>query len=39
MERERDVHREFPRRLGLASTAATCQVEVIQTVDDGMELF
>jgi hypothetical protein len=39
MERERDVHRDFLRSLGLASTAAARRVEVIEPADDGIELF
>jgi hypothetical protein len=39
MERERDVHRQFLQGLGLASAAAMRQVEVAETVDDGIELF
>lgn len=39
MERERDVHREILRRLGVGSVAAARRVEPAQTVDDGIELF
>ena len=39
MERERDVHREFLQTLGLASTAATRRVELVEAADDGIELF
>ncbi|MBK3665395.1 chemotaxis protein [Bradyrhizobium diazoefficiens] len=39
MERERDVHREFLRTLGLSSTAAARRVEAIEPADDGIELF
>jgi len=39
MERERDVHRDFLQTLGLKSTAATRQVETVETADDGIELF
>ncbi|WP_027549411.1 hypothetical protein [Bradyrhizobium sp. WSM2254] len=39
MERERDVHREFLQTLGLASVVATRRVEVVETADDGIELF
>ncbi|MBC9876923.1 chemotaxis protein [Bradyrhizobium sp. INPA01-394B] len=39
MERERDVHREFLRSLGLSSTAAARRVEEVAPADDGIELF
>lgn len=39
MERERDVHREFLRTLGLASIATTRRVEAVEAADDGIELF
>jgi hypothetical protein len=39
MERERDVHREFLRTLGLMSIAATRRVEAVAAADDGIELF
>lgn len=39
MERERDVHREFLRTLGLASIATTRPVEAVEAADDGIELF
>ncbi|QOZ49009.1 chemotaxis protein [Bradyrhizobium sp. CCBAU 53340] len=39
MERERDVHREFLRSLGLSSTAAVRRVEAVASADDGIELF
>lgn len=39
MERERDVHRECLRRIGLTSVAASSAVEVQETADDGIELF
>lgn len=39
MEREREVHREFLRRIGLASATAVRRVEVPEAADDGIELF
>ena len=39
MERERDVHREFLQKLGLASTAAARRIETVEAADDGIELF
>ncbi|UWU91416.1 hypothetical protein [Bradyrhizobium sp. CB1015] len=39
MERERDVHRQFLQTLGLSSVATTRRVEVVETADDGIELF
>ncbi|MDA9543927.1 MULTISPECIES: hypothetical protein [unclassified Bradyrhizobium] len=39
MERERDVHRQFLQTLGLSSAATTRRVEVVETADDGIELF
>jgi hypothetical protein len=39
MERERDVHHEFLRRIGLASVTDVRRVEVPAAADDGIELF
>lgn len=39
MERERDVHREFLQKLGLASTEAARPVAAVAEADDGIELF
>jgi hypothetical protein len=39
MERERDVHHELLRRIGLASMTAVRRVEVPAAADDGIELF
>jgi hypothetical protein len=39
MERERDVHREFLKRVGLTSKRPMHQVAVLETADDGIELF
>jgi ABC-type transporter Mla subunit MlaD len=39
MERERDVHREFLKGLGLTSMAATREVEEAAADDDGVLLF
>jgi hypothetical protein len=39
MERERDVHRDFLRGIGLTSSTTTRPVDVSQTADDGIELF
>ncbi|MBH5399969.1 chemotaxis protein [Bradyrhizobium sp. CNPSo 4010] len=39
MERERDVHRQFLQTLGLSSVATTRRAEVVETADDGIELF
>lgn len=39
MERERTVHREFLRSLGLSSVGAARRVEVTELADDGVELF
>jgi ABC-type transporter Mla subunit MlaD len=39
MERERDVHRDFLRRIGLSATVATPPVEAPAMADDGIELF
>jgi hypothetical protein len=39
MERERDVHREVLRTLGLKWAAAARRVEAVVAADDGIELF
>ncbi len=39
MERERDVHRQFLQTLGLTPVTATRRVEVVETAEDGIELF
>jgi hypothetical protein len=39
MEREREVHREFLRKIGVTSVAAARPVETHEAADDGIELF
>lgn len=39
MARERDVHRDFLQRLGLASPVAARQADAPEAADDGIELF
>jgi hypothetical protein len=39
MAREREVHREHLRALGLVSSAAAARPEAAETADDGIELF
>jgi len=39
MERERDVHRQFLQRIGLTSKHQMHQADVLETADDGVELF
>lgn len=39
MERERDVHRDFLRGVGLTSSTTMRPVAIPETADDGIELF